>query len=153
MKISEAKSAYYKQYQKFSFAASDVARKKEEAEKNARLHPDKADEFNKEAATLEISLEGLQKQADAYMKHNEKIAEAECAYANMFIVNKIYIRTTEKKVPKRVVLYIRRHPEPIESETQTLMVQDSPVTCQRSPWYENLTKNFYLSHTPSDKQP
>ncbi|MCR5847237.1 MAG: hypothetical protein K6G75_03890 [Lachnospiraceae bacterium] len=83
MKISEAKSAYYKQYQKFSFAASDVARKKEEAEKNARLHPDKADEFNKEAATLEISLEGLQKQADEYMKHNEKIAEAECAYANM----------------------------------------------------------------------
>ncbi|MBR2185145.1 MAG: methyltransferase [Prevotella sp.] len=79
--------------------------------------------------------------------------ESECAYANMFIVKKIYIRTTEKKVPKRVVLYIRRHPEPIESETQTLMVQDLAVTCQRSPWYEYLTKSFYLSHTPSDKQP
>ena len=79
--------------------------------------------------------------------------ESECAYASMFIVKKIYIRTTEKKVPKRVVLYIRRHPEPIESETQTLMVQDSPVTYQRSLWYEDLTKSFYLSHTPSDKQP
>lgn len=83
MKISEAKSAYYKQYQKFSFAAADVAKQKEEAEKNARLYPDKKDEFNERAATLEISLEALNKQADEYMKHNEKIAEAECAYANM----------------------------------------------------------------------
>ena len=83
MKITEAKSAYYKQYQKFSFAAADVAKQKEEAEKNARLHPDKAEEFNKQAATLEISLEALNKQKDEYMKHNEKIAEMECAYANM----------------------------------------------------------------------
>ena len=83
MKISEAKSAYYKQYQKFSFAAADVAKQKEEAEKNARLHPSQADEFNEKAATLEISLEALNKQAEEYMKHNEKIAEMECAYANM----------------------------------------------------------------------
>lgn len=83
MKITEAKSAYYKQYQKFSFAAADVAKQKEEAEKNARLHPDKAEEFNKQAATLEISLEALNKQKEEYMKHNEKIAEMECAYANM----------------------------------------------------------------------
>ena len=83
MKITEAKSAYYKQYQKFSFAAADVAKQKEEAEKNARLHPEKAEEFNKQAATLEISLEALNKQKEEYMKHNEKIAEMECAYANM----------------------------------------------------------------------
>ena len=96
--------------------------------------------------------------------------ESECAYANMFIVRKIYIRTTEKKAPKRIVIYIRRHPAPVESETQTLMVkgQKSKVKSQnaldseaialdlrpqRSPWYEDLTKNFYLSHTPSDRQP
>ena len=85
MKISEAKSAYYKQYQKFSFAVADVAKQKEEAEKNARLHPDKAEEFNKQAATLEISLEALNKQKEEYMKHNEKIAEMECAYANMIV--------------------------------------------------------------------
>ncbi len=85
MKITEAKSAYYKQYQKFSFAAADVAKQKEEAEKNARLYPDKAEEFNKQAATLEISLEALNKQKEEYMKHNEKIAEMECAYANMIV--------------------------------------------------------------------
>lgn len=86
--------------------------------------------------------------------------ESECAYANMFIVRKIYIRTTEKKAPKRIVLFIRKHSAPVESETQTLMVkgQMSKVKgqcsiVQRSPWYEDLTRSFYLSHTPSDKQP
>ena len=95
--------------------------------------------------------------------------ESECAYANMFIVKKIFIRTTEKKAPKRIILYIRKHPAPIESETQTLMVQSvqgskvqggansmfnlQSSIVQRTPWYEDLTKNFYLSHTPSDKQP
>ena len=85
MKISEARSAYYKQYQKFSFAAADVAKQKEEAEKNARLHPEKAEEFNKQAATLEISLEALNKQKEEYMDHHEKICEMECAYANMIV--------------------------------------------------------------------
>ena len=96
--------------------------------------------------------------------------ESECAYASMFIVKKIYIRTTEKKAPKRIVIYIRRHSAPVQTEIQTLMVkgQKSKVKSQnaldseaialdlrpqRSPWYEDLTKNFYLSHTPSDKQP
>ena len=87
--------------------------------------------------------------------------ESECAYNNMFIVRKIFICTTEKKAPKRIVLYIRRHRAPVESETQTLMVKGSRnsmvnVQCsivQRTPWYEDLTKDFYLSHTPSDKQP
>lgn len=96
--------------------------------------------------------------------------ESECAYANMFIVRKIYIRTTEKKAPKRVVLYIRRHSAPVESETQTLMVKSQrskvkgqnaldseaialDLRLQRSLWYEDLTKNFYLSRTPSGAQP
>ena len=82
--------------------------------------------------------------------------EEECAYASMFIVRKIYIRTTEKKVPKRIVIYIRKHPAPIESETQTLMVQNPTVNCKlstvnstKSPWYEALTETFYLPHNPS----
>jgi tRNA1Val (adenine37-N6)-methyltransferase len=96
--------------------------------------------------------------------------ESECAYASMFIVRKIYIRTTEKKAPKRVVIYIRRHPAPIESETQTLMVKgvqggqgvqgknnSSLFTIhsslsERSPWYEALTETFYLPHSPSGER-
>ena len=85
--------------------------------------------------------------------------EEECAYASMFIVKKIYIRTTEKKVPKRVVIYIRKHPAPIESETQTLMIQNPTVNCKlstvyskRSPWYEALTETFYLPHNPSGER-
>ena len=79
--------------------------------------------------------------------------ESECAYASMFIVKKIYIRTTEKKAPKRIILYIRRHSAPVQTEIQTLTSNLSPLTSQRTPWYEDLTKNFYLSHTPSDRQP
>jgi tRNA1Val (adenine37-N6)-methyltransferase len=79
--------------------------------------------------------------------------ESECAYANMFIVKKIYIRTTEKKAPKRIILYIRRHSAPVQTEIETLTSNLSPLTSQRTPWYEDLTKNFYLSHTPSDRQP
>ena len=71
--------------------------------------------------------------------------ETECAYANMFITRKIFICTTEKKAPKRIVLYIMKHPSPVESETQVLMVQG----VQRSPWYEALTETFYLPHNPS----
>ena len=73
--------------------------------------------------------------------------EEECAYASMFIVRKIYIRTTEKKVPKRIVIYIRKHPAPIESKTQTLMVNST-----KSPWYEALTETFYLPHNPSGER-
>ena len=60
--------------------------------------------------------------------------ESECAYNNMFIVRKIFICTTEKKAPKRIVLYIRRHRAPVESETQVLNSQLSPLT-------SNLSKN------------
>lgn len=95
--------------------------------------------------------------------------EAECAYANMFITRKIYICTTENKPPKRIVLYIRKHPAPVESETQVLMVQgqkskvkgqnalDSEAIAldlrpKRSPWYEALTETFYLPHSPSGER-
>ena len=79
MKISEAKSVYYKQYQKFSFAASDLEKQKEEAEKSARLYPNEADKYNEKAATLQISHDALNRQKEEYMKYNEKLAEAECA--------------------------------------------------------------------------
>lgn len=54
MKIGEARTAYYAQYQKFSAAASEVYKQKEEAEKNSRLYPSLKEEYEKEAATLEL---------------------------------------------------------------------------------------------------
>jgi tRNA1Val (adenine37-N6)-methyltransferase len=96
--------------------------------------------------------------------------EAECAYANMFITRKIFICTTENKPPKRIIIYIRKHPAPVESETQTLMVKgvqggqgvqgknnSSLFTIhyslsERSPWYEALTETFYLPHSPSGER-
>ncbi len=112
MKISEAKSVYYKQYQKFSFAASDLEKQKEEAEKNARLYPNEADKYNEKAATLQISHDALNRQKEEYMKYNEKLAEAECAYANMIsskenaeameetAVNELKIMETARRIMK-----------------------------------------------------
>ena len=87
--------------------------------------------------------------------------EAECAYASMFITRKIFICTTENKAPKRIVLYIRKHPSPVESERQVLMVKEvqhsmfnvqCSMTQRRSPWYEALTETFYLPHSPSGER-
>ena len=87
--------------------------------------------------------------------------EAECAYASMFITRKIFICTTENKAPKRIVLYLRKHPSPVESERQVLMVKEvqhsmfnvqCSMTQRRSPWYEALTETFYLPHSPSGER-
>lgn len=83
MTIKEAGKAYYGQYQKFSIAAHETLIKKQEAEKNARLYPNEADKFTEEAATLELSYNALNKQAEEYMEFNGEIAEMEAAYANM----------------------------------------------------------------------
>lgn len=59
MKIGEARTAYYTQYQKFSRAASEVYKQKEEAEKNARLYPTLKEQYEQEAATLELNFQKL----------------------------------------------------------------------------------------------
>ncbi len=83
MKIGEARNAYYAQYQKFSSAAADVAKRREEAEKNARLHPMQAKEFEEEAATLELSFNALNSKAEEYLNYQSEIIEMEVALANM----------------------------------------------------------------------
>ena len=83
MTIGEARKAYYQQYQKFSQAAHEKHLAKEEAEKNAKLYPMEADKFNEEAATLELSFNALNKQAQEYLDYQSKICDLEVAYANM----------------------------------------------------------------------
>ena len=83
MKIGEARSAYYAQYQKFSWAAADKLKQKEELEKEARLNPSKAKELNEQAATLQISADALNKQAEEIMDFQNEVCEMEVAYANM----------------------------------------------------------------------
>ncbi len=83
MTIGEATRAYNQQYQKFSQAAQKKRAAKEEAVKNARLYPLEADKFNEEAATLELSCNALEKQAQKYMDFQNEITEMTVAYANM----------------------------------------------------------------------
>ncbi len=81
--LGEAGKAYYQQYHKFSQAAHEKRMAKEEAEKNARLFPHEADKFNEEAATLELSYNALEKQAQEYMEYQGELAELIAGYANM----------------------------------------------------------------------
>jgi len=83
MNIQEARNAYYKQYQKFSNAAHEKKIQKDEALKNAALYPDKADKFNEQAATLELSFNALSQKAKEYIDHQSEIIEMEVAYANL----------------------------------------------------------------------
>lgn len=83
MKIGEARTAYYQQYQKFSAAAAETAKRKEEALKNSRLFPLEAQKYEEEAATLELSYKALDDKAKEYLDHQSEIIEMEVAFANM----------------------------------------------------------------------
>lgn len=78
--------------------------------------------------------------------------EAECAYCSLRIARRLHIKTVERKVPKRTLLYITKRsaasptipigasPTPLASvETQCLMENG-----QRSEWYSTICRDFYL---------
>ncbi len=66
--------------------------------------------------------------------------EEECAYASMFIAKRLFICTSERKEPKRVILKISKS-QPTEAFvcTQCLM-QDG----KKSEWYNQISREFYL---------
>lgn len=69
-----------------------------------------------------------------------KRIEHECAFASLYITQRIFIRTVEKKEPKRVILSITKQmPNQIQNITQCLMNNG-----QHSEWYSKITEDFYL---------
>lgn len=82
MSIKDARAAYYKQYEKFRNAAAEMAKKKEEAQKQAKLSPKQADLFLSEAAVLELNYNKLNEKAEEYLDYQSKIIETECCIAN-----------------------------------------------------------------------
>lgn len=66
--------------------------------------------------------------------------EEECAFASLYIYKRLFIRTVERKAPKRVILSIAKH-QPAETfvTTQCLMHNGA-----RSEWYTKICKDFYL---------
>ena len=65
--------------------------------------------------------------------------EEECAYNNLFINKRLFIKTVERKAAKRVILSISKHIAPTNTTTKCLMTEG-----HRSTWYEDICKNFYL---------
>lgn len=66
--------------------------------------------------------------------------ESEALLAGLFKVRECAVRTTPRKAPRRYLLAFRRHPEKLESEEG--VIETAPN--ERSEWYRQLTKDFYL---------
>ena len=66
--------------------------------------------------------------------------ESEAALAGFFKSRECAVRTTPKKQPRRYLMAFRRHPS--ELELTEGIIETAPN--ERSPWYQELTKDFYL---------
>ena len=68
------------------------------------------------------------------------LLESEAALAGLFKVRECAVKTTPKKQPRRYLLAFRKHPG--ELELTEGIIETAPNV--RSPWYQELTKDFYL---------
>lgn len=66
--------------------------------------------------------------------------ESEAALACFFKSRECAVRTTPKKQPRRFLMAFRRHPS--QQELTEGVIETAPN--ERSPWYQELTKDFYL---------
>lgn len=66
--------------------------------------------------------------------------ESEAVLAGLFKVRECAVKTTPKKQPRRYLLAFRKHPG--ELELTEGIIETTPNV--RSPWYQELTKDFYL---------
>ena len=65
--------------------------------------------------------------------------EEQCAYSSLFLSEKLFVRTVQRKQPKRVMLRMVKHPVPCVINEQVLMEDGC-----RSQWYAQITNDFYL---------
>ena len=66
--------------------------------------------------------------------------QQECAYCSLFVNDTLFIKTTERKTSKRILLAIGKHiNNSLRSDTVVLM-----NGTKRSEWYGNITKDFYI---------
>ena len=66
---------------------------------------------------------------------------SEAALAELILSKECAIKTTPKKAPKRYLIEFRKQPVAfVNATTETLEIN----TGQRSEWYQNITKDFYL---------
>ena len=72
---------------------------------------------------------------------NQDNVESAAAFEGLFLTRICLIKTTPNKLPKRHLVEFRKHPvEQVNFEEQVL----ESFPGQRSDWYHNLTKDFYV---------
>ena len=65
--------------------------------------------------------------------------EEEGAYAGLFVNGLLHIRTVERKPARRTIVTLGKTPTERTAVTRQLMEGN-----ERSPWYKEITKDFYL---------
>ena len=68
------------------------------------------------------------------------LMESEAVLAGLFKVRECAVKTTPRKQPRRYLMAFRRHSS--ELELTEGIIETAPN--ERSPWYQELTKDFYL---------
>ena len=101
--------------------------------------------------TVSLTYEGLMFSAFRLLKDNGIFSlvipsegkadmEAEAALAGLFKSRECAVKTTPSKPPRRYLMAFRKHPCKVEMTEG--VIETAPKV--RSPWYEELTKDFYL---------
>jgi tRNA1Val (adenine37-N6)-methyltransferase len=71
---------------------------------------------------------------------SKPLLESEAALAGLFKVRECAVKTTPRKQPRRYLLAFRKHHAELE-QTEGV-IETAPN--ERSAWYQELTKDFYL---------
>ena len=102
--------------------------------------------------TVSLSYESLMKAAFRLLKtagffsvvipvESRSAIEAQAALLGFFITRVCLVRTTPKKQPKRCLIEFRKSPSSMIDTTEGIIETQPKV---RSPWYQQLTNEFYI---------
>ena len=102
--------------------------------------------------TVSLSYESLMKAAFRLLKtagffsvvipvESRSAIEAQAALQGFFITRVCLVRTTPKKQPKRCLMEFRKSPSSMIDTTEGIIETQPKV---RSPWYQQLTNEFYI---------
>lgn len=83
MKIEQARQVYSAQIKEYREQQLLLTKQKQELEQKMRLSPDNAKQFEKEAATLELTIQAVDEKQDEYKDYMEKLLEQWASTANM----------------------------------------------------------------------
>lgn len=82
MKIGEAQQVYRGQIKAYRQQKTELSKQLEDVRKRMKYAPENKEEYESQAATLELTLNALDEKEDEYQEYLNKLADQYCAYWN-----------------------------------------------------------------------